>query len=44
MNLPPGSRAPAPIQTLAWLRDPTGSLERWYARFGPSYTVRWRGE
>jgi cytochrome P450 len=38
--LPPASRAPALVQTLAMLRDPVGYLERRRRRLGPVFSAR----
>lgn len=39
MSLPPGSRAPAFVQMLQWLRSPGGSLEASFRRFGETFTI-----
>jgi cytochrome P450 len=38
--LPPGSRTPAPLQALRYLRDPLGFLSRQQRRHGDIFTVR----
>lgn len=40
MELPPGPRAPAAWQTLAWLARPGAFLQRIHARFGDPVTIR----
>jgi cytochrome P450 family 135 len=40
MDLPPGPRAPAVWQTLAWMTRPGGFLRRVHARFGDPATIR----
>jgi cytochrome P450 family 135 len=40
MDLPPGPRAPAVWQTLAWMTRPGGFLRRLHARFGDPATIR----
>src|SRR3954454_11773536 len=42
-ELPPGPALPAPVQTLAFARDPVGVLVRARARFGPLFTLRFAG-
>src|SRR5215218_8158856 len=37
--LPPGPRAPAPVQIVAYHRDPLGVLRRARARYGPVFTL-----
>src|SRR3954447_14297603 len=41
--LPPGPRAPAPAQTIAFARDPLGALLRARARYGRVFTLRFAG-
>jgi cytochrome P450 len=38
--LPPGSRAPAVVQGLRYVRDPLGFLSRFQERYGDIFTVR----
>src|SRR4051794_38080769 len=38
--LPPGPRAPRPVQTLAWMLRPWPFLEGARARYGDAYTIR----
>ena len=38
--LPPGPRAPSPLQTLAWVARPHALLERAAARYGEPFTLR----
>jgi cytochrome P450 len=40
MELPPGPRAPAAWQTLAWMTRPTAFLQRTHERFGDPATIR----
>jgi cytochrome P450 len=40
MDLPPGPRAPAAWQTLAWMARPGAFLQRVHARFGDPATIR----
>jgi cytochrome P450 family 135 len=40
MELPPGPRAPAVWQTLAWMARPTAFLQRVHDRFGDPATIR----
>jgi cytochrome P450 len=40
MELPPGPRAPAIWQTLAWMARPAAFMERAHARFGDPVTIR----
>jgi cytochrome P450 len=40
MDLPPGPRAPAVWQTLAWMARPGAFLQRLHARFGDPVTIR----
>ena len=40
MDLPPGPRAPAVWQTLAWMARPGAFLRRVYTRFGDPATIR----
>jgi cytochrome P450 len=39
-SLPPVPALPAPVQTVAYHRDPLGVLRRARARFGPVFTLR----
>src|SRR3954453_4651631 len=39
-SLPPGPRAPMPVQTLGWVTRPLPYLERLQARFGDMFTLR----
>ena len=39
-KLPPGPKAPALAQTVAFVRDPSRFLERAHARFGPVFRVK----
>ncbi len=39
-ELPPGSRTPAPLQAMNYLRDPLGFLSRQQRRHGDIFTVR----
>jgi cytochrome P450 len=39
-HLPPGSRAPALVQGLRYVRDPLGFLSHYQRRFGDIYTIR----
>ena len=39
-SLPPGPKAPRPIQTLAWGTRPGPFLKRCQARYGDAFTVR----
>lgn len=39
----PGPRSPVAVQTLSWLRDPLGYLERCRARYGQVFTVQFWG-
>jgi len=39
-SLPPGPRAPAGVQTIAWWTRPTAFLERNRARYGKRFTIR----
>src|SRR5438309_3381142 len=43
-QLPPGSRAPALLQTIGWWSRPTAYLERCRARYGRRFTVRLIGQ
>lgn len=43
MALPPGPSVPAPIQTIAYHRDPLGVLARAAAKHGPVFTLRLKG-
>ncbi len=43
IRYPPGPRAPAVVQTAAYIRDPLTALERWAARHGDLFTVRIAG-
>jgi cytochrome P450 family 135 len=38
--LPPGSKAPAPVQAARYVRDPLGFLTRYRERYGDIFTVR----
>src|SRR3954449_13265590 len=40
MDLPPGPRAPAAWQTMAWMARPAAFLEQARRRFGDPFTVR----
>ena len=40
MDLPPGPRAPAVWQTIAWMSRPGAFLQRVHARFGDPATIR----
>jgi cytochrome P450 family 135 len=40
MDLPPGPRAPAALQTVAWMARPAGFLSRVHERFGDPATIR----
>ncbi len=40
MDLPPGPRAPAPWQTIAWMARPAAFLRRIHDRFGDPVTIR----
>ena len=40
MELPPGPRAPAVWQTLAWMARPAGFLQRVHGQFGDPVTIR----
>src|SRR5258706_1996965 len=40
MRLPPGPRAPAPVQTAQFVRRPLDTLRRWHARYGDVFTTR----
>src|SRR5437660_9075897 len=40
MDLPPGPRAPALWQTIAWMPRPGGFLSRVHARYGDPATIR----
>src|SRR3954452_11566928 len=40
MALPPGPRAPAPIQGMGWWNRPTAYMERCRARYGTPFTIR----
>jgi cytochrome P450 len=40
VDLPPGPRAPAAWQTIAWTMRPAGFLRRVHARFGDPVTIR----
>jgi cytochrome P450 family 135 len=40
MDLPPGPRAPAALQTVAWTMRPTAFLGRVHERFGDPVTIR----
>jgi len=39
-GMPPGSRAPAPVQGFRYIRDPLGFLSRYRERYGDVFTVR----
>ena len=39
MALPPGPRAPAPIQTAQFMLRPVDSLTRWQRRYGDVFSV-----
>lgn len=41
MALPPGPRAPAPVNTWRMLQRPLETLAEWHARYGDAFTVRW---
>ena len=41
--LPPGPALPVAAQTAWWLRSPVSFLERYHARFGPTWTMRFLG-
>jgi cytochrome P450 family 135 len=43
MPLPPGPRAPAPINTLRFALRPLDVLKAWHARYGNVFTVRHSG-
>ena len=43
MALPPGPRAPSPIQTARFVRRPLQMLERWHERYGDAFTVNYLG-
>jgi cytochrome P450 len=43
MALPPGPRAPSPVQTLQFLARPTEMLIRWQRRYGDMATVKFAG-
>jgi cytochrome P450 len=43
MALPPGPRAPAPVNLLRFGRRPMDLLSRWHARYGDVFTVRMSG-
>lgn len=43
MALPPGPDLPAPLQSIAYHRDPLGVLRRARARHGPVFTLRLKG-
>jgi cytochrome P450 len=43
MALPPGPELPAPVQSVAYHRDPLGVLERARATHGPVFTLRLKG-
>lgn len=43
MALPPGPRAPAPVNLLRFARRPLRLLTRWHARYGDVFTVRMSG-
>jgi cytochrome P450 len=38
--MPPGSRAPAPVQGFRYIRDPLGFLSRYREQYGDVFTVR----
>ncbi|HEX4108317.1 MAG TPA: cytochrome P450, partial [Solirubrobacteraceae bacterium] len=40
MGVPPGPRAPAAWQTVAWMARPAAFLSRVHARFGDPVTIR----
>ena len=40
MDLPPGPRAPAAWQTVAWMARPAGFMRRIHERFGDPVTIR----
>jgi hypothetical protein len=42
-ELPRGPALPAPVQTVAFARDPIGVLLRARARYGPLFTFRFAG-
>ena len=46
MDLPPGPRAPAAWQTVAWMARPAAFLKGVHDRFGDPVTIRtyWTGE
>src|SRR5881392_2047424 len=41
MALPPGPRAPSPIQTALFVRWPRQMLTRWHRRYGDAFTVNY---
>ncbi|WP_109530860.1 cytochrome P450 [Nocardia aurea] len=41
--LPPGPRAPSPVQTAWFLADPVRLLEKCHRRYGPIFTMRFFG-
>ena len=43
MALPPGPRAPAPLNLARFARRPLDVLLRWHARYGDVFTVRFTG-
>jgi cytochrome P450 len=43
-SIPPGPRAPAPLQTLGWLTRPVPYLERMRARYGDTFSLQIAGE
>src|SRR5256885_10047456 len=43
MNVPPGSRLPAALQTAALIHDPLGHLDRSVRRYGDVFTGRYLG-
>ena len=43
MSLPPGPRAPAPINLARFARRPVETLLRWHERYGDVFTVRYAG-
>src|SRR2546423_2311224 len=42
-RLPPGSRLPPLAQVALYAADPLGTLERWAARFGDTFTAQFAG-
>jgi cytochrome P450 len=41
MGLPPGTRAPSPIQTALFVRWPRQMLTRWHRRYGDAFTTHY---